>query len=156
MISRFGRLLAILDIYDAMAGDRVFAKRRSPFDVFAILYDDILNGKLDTEYGVFFLKNLCHSLNGSWVQLSNGEQGRIVYIDESRVTSLPVVQTASGEFIDLNTERGVKSNPFDGQRGRLKLLTACERLSEQKRMRYGRKYGRVQWRLPLYPFGSAV
>ena len=108
MISRFGRLLAILDIYDAMAGDRVFAKRRSPFDVFAILYDDILNGKLDTEYGVFFLKNLCHSLNGSWMQLSNGEQGRIVYIDESRVTSLPVVQTASGEFIDLNTERGVK------------------------------------------------
>lgn len=107
-ISRFGRILAILDIYDAMAGDRVFAKRRSPFEVFSILYDDILAGKLDTEYGVLFLKNLCHALNGNWVSLSNGEQGRIVYIDESRVTSLPVVQTSRGEFIDLNTNREIK------------------------------------------------
>lgn len=107
-ISRFGKILAILDIYDAMAGDRVFAKRRSPFDVFAILYDDILAGKLDTEYGVLFLKKLCHALNGNWVALSNGERGRIVYIDESRVTSLPVVQTTTGAFIDLNTKRDVK------------------------------------------------
>ena len=107
-ISRFGRVLAILDIYDAMAGDRVFAKRRSPFDVFAILYDDILNGKLDTEYGVLFLKKLCHALNGNWVGLSNGAKGRIVYIDESRVTSLPVVQTTKGEFIDLNANHDVK------------------------------------------------
>ena len=107
-ISRFGRILAILDIYDAMAGDRVFAKRRSPFEVFSILYDDILNGKLDTEYGVLFLRHLCHALNGNWVALSNGERGRIVYIDESRVTSLPVVQTSRGEFIDLNTNREVK------------------------------------------------
>ena len=108
MISRFGRVLAILDIYDAMAGDRVCAKRRSPFDVFSILYDDILNGRLDTEYGVLFIKHLCHSLNGNWVSLSNGKKGRIVYIDESRVTALPVVQTTDGEFINLNTKRDVK------------------------------------------------
>ena len=107
-ISRFGKVLAILDMYDAMASDRIFAKRRSPFDVFAPLYDDILDGKLDTEYGVLFIKNLCHSLNGNWVGLSNGEKGRIVYLDESRVRSLPVVQTTSGEFIDLGKNRDVK------------------------------------------------
>ena len=50
-ISRFGKILAILDIYDAMASDRVFAKRRSPFDVFAILYDDILDGKFEWQLG---------------------------------------------------------------------------------------------------------
>ena len=107
-ISRFGRILAILDIYDAMASDRVFAKRKSPFDVFSTLYDDILDGKLDTEYGVLFIKHLCHSLNGNWVGLSNGEKGRIVYLDESRVRSLPVVQTAGGEFIDLGKNRDIK------------------------------------------------
>lgn len=107
-ISRFGRILAILDIYDAMASDRVFAKRRSPFDVFATLYDDILDGKLDTEYGVLFIKHLCHALNGNWVRLSNGEKGQIVYLDESRVRSLPVVQTEQGEFIDLNKNRDIK------------------------------------------------
>ncbi|WP_074671820.1 HD-GYP domain-containing protein [Selenomonas ruminantium] len=107
-ISRFGRILAILDMYDAMASDRVFAKRRSPFDVFATLYDDILDGKLDTEYGVLFIKHLCHALNGNWVRLSNGEKGQIVYLDESRVRSLPVVQTEKGEFIDLNKNRDIK------------------------------------------------
>lgn len=103
-----GRILAILDIYDAMATNRVYARRRSPFDVFGVLYDNILSGKLDTEYGVHFLKNLCHSLNGNWVGLSNGEKGRIVYIDESRVTSLPIVQTTTNKFIDLNTNTSVK------------------------------------------------
>ena len=107
-ISSFGKILAILDMYDAMASDRIFAKRRSPFDVFATLYDDILDGKLDTEYGVLFIKHLCHSLNGNWVGLSNGEKARIVYLDESRIRSLPVVQTLNGEFIDLGKEREIK------------------------------------------------
>ena len=107
-ITDYGRILAILDIYDAMATNRVYARRRSPFDVFGVLYDSILSGKLDTEYGVYFLKNLCHSLNGNWVGLSNGEKGRIVYIDESRVTSLPIVQTTTNKFIDLNTVTSVK------------------------------------------------
>ncbi|MBQ2137551.1 MAG: HD domain-containing protein [Selenomonas sp.] len=107
-ISKFGKILAILDIYDAMASDRVFAKRKSPFDVFSTLYDDILDGKLDTEYGVLFIKHLCHALNGNWVGLSNGDKGRIVYLDESRVRSLPVVQTAGGEFIDLGQRRDIK------------------------------------------------
>lgn len=107
-ISRFGKILAILDMYDAMASDRGFAKRRSPFDVFATLYDDILDGKLDTEYGVLFIKHLCHALNGNWVRLTTGEKGKIVYLDESRVRSLPVVQTEQGEFIDLNKNRDIK------------------------------------------------
>lgn len=107
-ISSFGKILAILDMYDAMASDRGFAKRRSPFDVFATLYDDILDGKLDTEYGVLFIKHLCHALNGNWVRLTTGEKGKIVYLDESRVRSLPVVQTEQGEFIDLNKNRDIK------------------------------------------------
>ena len=107
-ITDYGRILAILDIYDAMATNRVYARRRSPFDVFSVLYDSILGGKLDTEYGVCFLKNLCHSLNGNWVGLSDGAKGRIVYIDESRVTSLPIVQTTDNRFIDLNTTSSIK------------------------------------------------
>ena len=107
-ISDYGRIIALLDIYDAMAADRVYAKRRSPFDVFAILYEDILRGKLDTEYGVYFLKHLCHALNGNWVRLSDGSKGKIVYIDESRVTSLPVVQITEDKFIDLNQNTSVK------------------------------------------------
>ena len=103
-----GRILGILDIYDAMAADKSYAKRKSPFDIFAIIYDDILAGKLDPTYGVKFIRHLCQDLNGNWVALSNGEKGRIVYIDPSRVSSMPIVQTAHGKFVDLNTVRDVR------------------------------------------------
>ena len=107
-INEFARIIGILDIYDAMAANRSYARRSSPFDVLHVLYEDILNGKLDTEYGVLFMRNLCHALNGNWVELTNGQKARIVYIDESRVTSLPVVQTTKNEFIDLNRSKDVK------------------------------------------------
>jgi putative nucleotidyltransferase with HDIG domain len=107
-ISEFARIIAILDIYDAMAANRVYAKKKSPFDVFSVLADDIMAGKLDAEYGVLFIQKICHSLNGNWVALSNGKRGKIVYLDESRMQSLPIVQTRQGEFIDLNKASDVK------------------------------------------------
>lgn len=107
-IGVYGRILAILDIYDAMAANRAYARRNSPFDVFKVLSNDIMYGKLDTEYGVLFIRQVCHSLNGSWVKLTNGEKAKIVYIDESRMSSLPVVQTEKGKFLDLNQEYSVK------------------------------------------------
>ena len=90
-----------------MAADRSYARRHSPFDIFQILMDDILAGRLDTRYGIPFIRNLCRDLNGSWVKLTTGEKGRIVYIDESRVSSLPIVQTTKNKFYDLNKEKDV-------------------------------------------------
>ncbi|MDO4203244.1 MAG: HD domain-containing phosphohydrolase [Selenomonadaceae bacterium] len=107
-IGDFGRILALVDIYDAMASNRNYAKRTSPFDIFQVLFDDIMNNKMDTEYGVCFVKNVCHSLNGAWGMLSNGERAKIVFIDETRVNAMPMVQTESGKFIDLNTSSDVK------------------------------------------------
>ena len=107
-IGKFARILAIMDMYDAMASDRSYAKKRSPFEVFNILSDDIMNGRLDTDFGFRFIRRVCHSLNGNWVKLSNGEAGKIIYIDESRLAALPVVQTMDGEFMDLNLRKDVK------------------------------------------------
>jgi len=102
-ISPFGKVLAVLDSYDAMASRRSYAEKRSPFEVFKILYADVLDGKLDSEYAVLFMRKLNAALNGCWLRLSDGTAGRIVYIDESRVTAMPVVQLTDGGFIDLNT-----------------------------------------------------
>ena len=107
-ICDYAKIVAILDIYDAMAANRSYAKRNSPFDVFKILYEDVLNGKLDTTYGIKFISGLCHSLNGNWVGLSNGERAKIVYINEARVSSLPIVQTTKGAFYDLNAIDDIK------------------------------------------------
>ena len=116
-ICDYAKIVAILDIYDAMAANRSYAKRNSPFDVFKILYEDVLNGKLDTTYSIMFINKLCHALNGNWVGLSNGQRAKIVYIAESRVTALPIVQTTKGEFFDLNTRHDIKIEA---------LLTATE------------------------------
>ena len=102
-ITIFGKVLAILDCYDAMASSRSYAEKRSPFEVFKVLYADVLDGKLDSEYAVLFMRKMNAALNGCWLRLSDGTAGRIVYIDESRVTAMPVVQLADGGFIDLNT-----------------------------------------------------
>lgn len=107
-ICGFARILAILDIYDAMASNRTYKRKRSPFDVFKIISDDMLHGRLDTEYGVCFIRHICQALNGCWVRLSDGEVGKIVYIDESRLDALPIVQTMSGDFLDLNKGGKVK------------------------------------------------
>ena len=103
VITTFGKVLAILDCYDAMASSRSYAEKRSPFEVFKVLYADVLDGKLDSEYAVLFMRKMNAALNGCWLRLSDGSAGRIVYIDESRVTAMPVIQLADGGFIDLNT-----------------------------------------------------
>ena len=106
-ITIFGKVLAILDCYDAMASSRSYAEKRSPFEVFKVLYADVLDGKLDSEYAVLFMRKMNAALNGCWLRLSDGSAGRIVYIDESRVTAMPVVQLADGGFIDLNTVKDI-------------------------------------------------
>ena len=106
-ITIFGKVLAILDCYDAMASSRSYAEKRSPFEVFKVLYADVLDGKLDSEYAVLFMRKMNAALNGCWLRLSDGTAGRIVYIDESRVTAMPVVQLADGGFIDLNTVKDI-------------------------------------------------
>ena len=73
-----------------------------------VLYGDVLAGKLDTRFALLFMKNLLQSINGSWVGLSDGQRAKIVYMDSSRVTALPVVQTPKGEFIDLNKRTDLK------------------------------------------------
>ena len=106
-ISVFGKVLAVLDSYDAMASSRTYAEKRSPFEVFKVLYADVLDGKLDSEFAVLFMRKLNAALNGCWLRLSDGTAGRIVYIDESRVTAMPVVQLTDGGFIDLNTVKDI-------------------------------------------------
>ena len=107
-ISDFGKIIAVLDIYDAMATNRAYAKRNSPFDIIKVLYNDMLSGKLNTRYVVTFTRKLLQAINGSWVGLSDGRRAKIVYIDDARVTSQPVVQTIKGEFIDLNARSDLK------------------------------------------------
>jgi putative nucleotidyltransferase with HDIG domain len=107
-ISVIGRIIAFLDIYDAMASDRAFVPRYSPFDAFEAMADDTLSGKLDPVYTVQFMRQTCRALIGTWVELSNGVRGRIVYIPESRIVAKPMIHTVHDEFIDLEVHTDLK------------------------------------------------
>ena len=108
MIAPFGKILAILDIYDAMAANRAYAHKISPFEIFDRLNSDMMENKIDAEYGVLFVKKICHALTGSWLRLTNGEKAKIIYIDQSRTNSLPIVETPDGKFYDLAHDGRVK------------------------------------------------
>ena len=120
-ISVFGRILAFLDIYDAMASKRAYASKKSPFEAFAVMADDMNDGRLDPEFAVQFMKNVSRALVGTWVELSNGERGRIVYIPESHIGALPMVQTVDDNFIDLEHRKDIKVKA---------ILTARELLTQ--------------------------
>ena len=108
IISPFGKILAILDIYDAMAANRAYARKVSPFEIFDRLNEDMMEDKLDAEYGVLFVKKICHALTGSWLRLTSGEKAKIIYIDQSRTNALPIVETTEGKFYDLAHDGRVK------------------------------------------------
>lgn len=120
-ISVFGRILSFLDIYDAMASKRAYAGKKSPFEAFAVMEDDMKDGRLDPEFAVQFMKNTSRALVGTWVELSNGERGRIVYIPESHIGALPMVQTIYDNFIDLEHRKDIKIKT---------ILTARELLTQ--------------------------
>ena len=106
-ISDFGKVLAIIDMYDAMASNRSYARRKSPFAILRVIADDVNHKKLDTMYGVIFIKNMGSSMTGSWVRLTDGSKAKIVFLDDNRLDSLPIVQREDGKFVDLNTFNGV-------------------------------------------------
>jgi len=107
-ISDYGKILAFLDIYDAMATNRSYAKRNSPFDIFKVLNGDISKGKLDQRFGILFMRHLRASLKDCWVGLSDGQRAKIVLLDPNEVTSQPIVQTPQNKFIDLNKAENLK------------------------------------------------
>ncbi len=107
-ISDYGKILAFLDIYDAMATNRSYAKRNSPFDIFKVLNGDIGKGKLDTRFGILFMRHLRQSLKDCWVGLSDGQRAKIVLLDPNDVVAQPIVQTPQNKFIDLNKAEDLK------------------------------------------------
>ena len=107
-ISDYGKILAFLDIYDAMAANRAYAKRNSPFDIFKVLNGDIGKGKLDTRFGILFMRHLRQSLKDCWVGLSDGQRAKIILLDPNDVVAQPIVQTPQNKFIDLNKSTELK------------------------------------------------
>lgn len=110
-IHEFARIIAIADIYDAMTSNRVYSRKRTPFDVVKTLKDDMFD-RVDPQICAVFLQNVCDYFIGSQVELSDGRQGEIVAMLR-QFSDRPVIRTPEGVFIDLERERQLSIVSFD-------------------------------------------
>lgn len=100
-INLVGKILAIVDTYDAMTSERIYRKSQSPFVVFELMQNGSF-GKLHPVILNKFIKNMSEHYHGAKVILNNGAQGEVVFINYNKV-SKPIVNVG-GSFIDLSLE----------------------------------------------------
>lgn len=101
-IDTFASIVAIADVYDALTSDRVYRTAVCPFEVIAIFENDGLQ-KYNPNYILTFLEHMALTYIGNNVRLNDGSTGRIMRIDERRLTR-PLIQLADGSFADLTKQ----------------------------------------------------
>ena len=105
-ISRIASIIAVADTYDAMTSHRIYRNALTPFLVMEELLQEMF-GKLDAEICLLFINNTKEALIGSSVRLSNGTEGKIVFMNTQN-TIEPLVQTADGQYIYLKNEKDIE------------------------------------------------
>lgn len=97
-ITRFAKLVAIADVYDAMTSNRSYREAMCPFTVIKYFEDDGLQ-RYDPGFLMTFLENTVNTFLNQRVKLSNGLEGDIIFINPIAY-SKPTVKIGD-KFIDL-------------------------------------------------------
>ncbi|HOE57126.1 MAG TPA: HD-GYP domain-containing protein [Bacillota bacterium] len=98
-IHYYAKVLAVVDIFDAMTSNRVYKKRQPPFDVLEMYESEYLT-KCDTGIMLTFLKHISSYYIGAMVKLNDGSKGEVVYINSNSI-SRPLIKS-NNEIIDLS------------------------------------------------------
>lgn len=97
-LDRYTKLITIADIYDAMTANRVYRGPMSPFEVVNSFEKDGLQ-KFDPELIMTFLQNVANSFLNNKVTLSNGHEGKVIFINKTHLSRPTVL--CGDEFVDL-------------------------------------------------------
>lgn len=100
-INPFAKIVAIVDVYDAMTSARVYRAARSPFEAIHLFEAEGLQ-KYDPHYIMTFLEGIVQSYVGNRVRLSNHLEGEIRMINKHSL-SKPIIQIGES-FLDLSKE----------------------------------------------------
>lgn len=104
-IHYFAKIIMVCDVFDAMTNDRPYKKKISP--MLALEYLNWNSGKtFDPEVVFILTQGLSAFFKSKECLLSNGERGKIVYIDQNFPTR-PVVQVGD-KFYDLTKDRSLE------------------------------------------------
>ncbi|MGN0435316.1 MAG: HD-GYP domain-containing protein, partial [Wujia sp.] len=104
-IDWYSQIVTIADIYDAMTSKRVYRGAINPFTVINTFEKDGLK-KYNPQYLMTFFEHVVNSYMNCKVQLSNGQEGDIVYINKVNL-SRPMIKTKDS-FIDLSKSSGIE------------------------------------------------
>ena len=97
-IDPFARIVAIADLYDAMTAARVYRGPMCPFRVIEIFEQDGFQ-KYDVEFLLVFLENVVNTYLQTPCRLSDGREGKIIFINKDKF-SRPTVQCGNS-YINL-------------------------------------------------------
>lgn len=101
-IDEFAKMVAVIDVYDAMTSARVYRGPMCPFKVIAIFESEGFQ-KYDVRYVSTFLENIVNTHLLQRVRLSDGRVGEIVFINKNKL-SRPTVKCGE-TFIDLTVNK---------------------------------------------------
>lgn len=104
-IDTFAKIIAIVDVYDAMTSPRVYRPALTPFEAIASFEAEGLQ-KFDPKYIMIFLEEIVQAYIGNRVLLNNNMEGEIRMINKHAL-SRPVIQVGS-EFIDLSKHNEIE------------------------------------------------
>lgn len=103
-MNMYTKIVAVVDMYDAMISERPYKKALMPFDAFEEFLT-FCRGRLDAYIVNTLIYNLSRYYTGSKVLLSNGKSGNIAYVPPHCIWK-PVIDTGT-EFLDLSRERDI-------------------------------------------------
>lgn len=104
-IDDFSKIVAMVDVYDAMTSQRKYRNPKCPFEVLEEFERDGIK-KFDPKYLFLFLEKISASFVNRWIILNNGQRGSIIMINKNAI-SRPVVKI-DDTFLDLSTTPSLK------------------------------------------------
>ena len=103
-IDTYAKMVAIVDVYDAMTSARVYRGPMCPFKVIDIFESEGIQ-KYDARFIMTFLENIVNTYMLNRVKLNDGRIGDVVFVNRSSLAR-PTIK-CSNEFIDLSAEPGL-------------------------------------------------
>lgn len=100
-ISKYAKIIAIADVYDAMTSSRLYRESFCPFEVIREFERDGLQ-LYETEYIMTFLKNVAQTYLHNQVRLNDKTEGEVIMINQFNL-SKPVVKMKDS-YVDLSKE----------------------------------------------------
>ncbi|RSL29628.1 HD-GYP domain-containing protein [Salibacterium salarium] len=104
-IHKISKIVSVADVYHAMTSERYYREKRSPYKVIDQMSKEEF-GKLDPETLQLLMDSLITFSIGTKVRLSNGQEAKIVYIDNKSPANPMVRLLETDDIIPLTGAEG--------------------------------------------------